>query len=72
MLEDLRRIFDETMTEYQFWAAHIEVPDDRIVLAQYYGQLCGIAKCAQIIYGVDAMIDDVEALHPRLFKGDDE
>ena len=72
MLEDLRKIFDETMIEYKFWTTHIAVPDDRIVLAQYYGQLYGIAKCAQMIYGVDAMVDAVEALHPRFFEGDEE
>ena len=56
MLEDLRKLFDETMAEYK-------TAKDRTDIAKLYGKLSGIAKCAQMIYGVDRMIDAIEALH---------
>ena len=56
MLEDLRKLFDETMGKYK-------AAKDKNAISELYGKLWGIAKCAQMIYGVDHMMDEVEALH---------
>lgn len=56
MLEDLRKLFDETMGKYK-------ATKDKNVISELYGKLWGIAKSAQMIYGVDRMMDEVEALH---------
>ena len=79
MFEDLRKAFDETLQEYKFWRnevlrrQHLHSEDDRIILAEYYGQLCGLAKSALIVYGVESLMDIVETLKPLPFdEGDDD